>query len=146
MFSLISQVGTANKWDIKLRRWRLFWWFSEDFRRFSNSCPKDRQLFQAFSENSRRLPKFSEDNQRFPGKIQRCFNHRGIHLRKFLRDYHPYVTKATVVFSLLKITCYFYVLRYHVYARKGHLVFTGVYIIKSVILQYYVHVYVSVKI
>lgn len=137
-----QQTNEISSWEGDA----FFWWFSEDFRRFSNICPKARQSFQAFSENSRRLPKFSEDNQRFLGKIQRCFNHRGIHLRKFFKGLPSichqsngglFTSKNNMLFLCVKISCL---------CTKAHLVFTGVYIIKSVILQYYVHVYVTVKI
>ena len=41
-----------------------------------------------------------------------------------------YVTIATIIFSCVKITCYFHVWRYNVFARKLTWYFTGVYIIK----------------
>ena len=41
-----------------------------------------------------------------------------------------YVAIATVIFSHVKITCYFHVWRYHVFARKFTWYFIGVYIIK----------------
>ena len=44
-----------------------------------------------------------------------------------------YVAIATVIFSHLKITCYFHVWRYHVFARKLTLFFIGVYIINQII-------------
>ena len=40
-----------------------------------------------------------------------------------------YVAIATVIFSHVKITCYFHVWRYHVFARKLTWYFIGVYII-----------------
>ena len=43
------------------------------------------------------------------------------------------VTIATVIFSHVKITCYFHVWRYHVFARKLTWYFIGVYIIKITI-------------
>ena len=42
-----------------------------------------------------------------------------------------YVAIATVIFSHVKITCYFHVWRYHVFARKLTWYFIGVYIINS---------------
>ena len=44
-----------------------------------------------------------------------------------------YVAIATVIFSHVKITCYFHVWRYHVFARKLTWYFTGVYIINFII-------------
>ena len=41
-----------------------------------------------------------------------------------------YMTIATVIFSRVRITCYFHVWRYHVFARKLTWYFIGVYIIK----------------
>ena len=41
-----------------------------------------------------------------------------------------YVAIATVIFSHVKITCYFHVWEYHVFARKFTWYFIGVYIIK----------------
>ena len=46
-----------------------------------------------------------------------------------------YVAIATVIFSHVKITCYFHVWRYHVFARKLIWYFIGVYIIKHVIFM-----------
>ena len=46
-----------------------------------------------------------------------------------------YVAIATVIFSHVKITCYFHVWRYHVFARKLTWYFIGVYLIKSNLLQ-----------
>ena len=46
--------------------------------------------------------------------------------------YHVYyVTIATVIFSCVKITCYFHVWRYHVFMWKLTWYFIGVYIIKN---------------
>ena len=64
------------------------------------------------SEHFQRLPKISEDKQRFPKPMM--FQQTGTHL-SFLRDY---VTIAMVIFSLPKITSYFHVGRDHVYGRK----------------------------
>ena len=44
-----------------------------------------------------------------------------------------YVAIATVIFSHVKITCYFHMWRYHVFARKLTWYFIGVYIIRSFI-------------
>ena len=49
-----------------------------------------------------------------------------------------YVTIATVIFSLVKITCYFHMLlRYHVFAPKLTWYFIGVYKITPFIKWYY---------
>ena len=44
-----------------------------------------------------------------------------------------YVTIAAMIFSRVKITCYFLVWRYHVFARKLTWYFIGVYIINVVL-------------
>ena len=43
-----------------------------------------------------------------------------------------YVAIATVIFSHVKITCYFHVWRYHFFGRKLTWYFIGVYIIKNI--------------
>ena len=47
-----------------------------------------------------------------------------------------YVAIATVIFSHVKITCYFHTWRYQVFARKLTWYFIGVYIITKVTLCY----------
>ena len=47
------------------------------------------------------------------------------------------VTIATVMFSHVKITCYFHMWRYHVFARKLTWYFIGIYMIKLVNLFVY---------
>ena len=46
-----------------------------------------------------------------------------------------YVAIATVIFSRVKITCYFHVWRYHAFARKLIWYFIGAYVIKMFLLK-----------
>ena len=73
---------------------------SEYFRRFSKSCFKARHIvFEHFWN--------SEDNQRL-------LSYRNT--SKYISKDYEIITM--VIFSLLKITCYFHVWRYHAYPRK----------------------------
>ena len=86
------------------------------FRRFPNTFRRFLKILQKFSEGqtvvSEYLRKFlkiaqdSRSNGGFPRKNGWCFNRTGTHLSTFYtRDY---VTIVMVIFSLLKITCYFH--------------------------------------
>ena len=96
---------TCNVLFIILTYWWRFWWFSEDFRRFSKIVPKARQTFpnifrefSKISEDVRRCPKIAEDFRGGPEDVsmmhQRIWvqfnrqtwyqwNHRYLHMREY---------------------------------------------------------------
>lgn len=73
------------------------------FRRFPNSFENFRRFPEVVRQPDQRFWTFSENFRRFPRKNRWGFDHTATHL---LRNY---VTIAMIIFTLVKITCYFYV-------------------------------------
>ena len=98
----ISRVSAANEWNI----------FQHEKRNFVS--PSGHVMFYL-------LYKYQWNAKPF---------HFNIFLAAKGAVYH--VAIATVIFSHVKITCYFHMWRYHVFVRKLTWYFIGIYIIKTI--------------
>ena len=122
VFNLIAPWWTQGTITSEIWCWTDFQRLSEDFGRFPKSFPRAKQTFANL------FWKISKTSEEEP-MMFRSYS--------FVRDY---VTMAMVIFSLVKITCYFHTRRYHVYARKLTWYFTGVHTI-SKLWQYPKHLH-----
>ena len=115
----ISRVSTANELNI----------FQHEKRNFVS--PSGHVTFYLFIYLFIYYINTSEIPNHFTFRCERhdllCYHSKG----------DLFTCEDNMLFSHVELTCYFHVWRYHIFARKLIWYFTGVYIIKLVILQYY---------